>query len=117
MSKAVRVSVIDLGGGYSDSDLKRAARCFRYAAPTIDAQTGDGLSGQIRNNNDETELDLQTIAAFAPGSTIQLIEPATGLIPCSMPPPACLATRTAPRITRRSPTVSAPCRSRRGTSA
>jgi hypothetical protein len=77
-SQAVRVAVIDLGGGYSDSDIQAAARCFHYAAPTIDVHAGDGVSGQIRNTNDETELDLQTIAAFAPGSTIQLIEATNG---------------------------------------
>jgi hypothetical protein len=77
-SRAVRVAVIDLGGGYSPSDIWLADRCFGYAQPTIDVQTGDGVSGQIRNNNDETELDLQTVAAFAPGSTIQLIEATNG---------------------------------------
>jgi subtilase family serine protease len=77
-SKAVRVAVIDLGGGYSDSDIRRAARCFGYGAPRIDVHTGDGVSDPIRNNNDETELDLQTIAAFAPASTIQLIEATNG---------------------------------------
>ena len=77
-SRAVRVAVIDLGGGYLPSDIERAARCFGYAVPTIDVHTGDGLSVPIRNNNNETELDLQTIAAFAPGSTIQLIEAANG---------------------------------------
>jgi subtilase family serine protease len=77
-SKAVRVAVIDLGGGYSPSDIWLADRCFGYPQPTIDVHTGDGVSGQIRNNNDETELDLQTVAAFAPGSTIQLIEATNG---------------------------------------
>jgi subtilase family serine protease len=77
-SKAVRFSIIDLGGGYSSSDLQAAARCFGYAEPTIDFETGDGISGQIRNNNDETELDLQTVGAYAPGSTIQLIEATNG---------------------------------------
>jgi kumamolisin len=77
-SKALRVSVIDLGGGYTNSDIQAAARCFGYVAPKIEVQTGDGISGMIRNNNDETELDLQTIAAFAPGSTIQLIEATNG---------------------------------------
>jgi len=41
-SKAVRVGVIDLGGGYSPSDIRLADRCFRYAPPRIDVQTGDG---------------------------------------------------------------------------
>ena len=77
-SKAVRVAVIDLGGGYSPSDIWLADRCFGYPQPTIDVQTGDGVSGQIRSNNDETELDLQTVAEFAPGSTIQLIEATNG---------------------------------------
>jgi subtilase family serine protease len=77
-TRAVRVTVIDLGGGYLDSDIQAAARCFHYATPVIDVRTGDGLSGQIRNNSDETELDLQTIAAFVPGARIQLIEATDG---------------------------------------
>jgi subtilase family serine protease len=77
-SKAVRVAVIDLGGGYSLSDLWLADQCFGYPQPIIDVQTGDGLTGQLRNNNDETELDLQTVAAFAPGATIQLVEATNG---------------------------------------
>jgi subtilase family serine protease len=78
VTKAVRVSVIDLGGGYSDSDIQGAANCFGYAPPTIDVQTGDGISGRIHNNNDETELDLQTMAASVPGATIQLVEATNG---------------------------------------
>jgi subtilase family serine protease len=78
VTRAVRVAVIDLGGGYSASDIQRAAGCFHYAAPRLEAQAGDGISGQIRNNNDETELDLQTLAAFLPGATIQLTEAANG---------------------------------------
>jgi kumamolisin len=77
-TQAVRVAVVDLGGGYSGSDIQRAASCFGYAAPRIEVQAGDGISGQIRNNNDETELDLQTLAPFLPGSTIQLIEATNG---------------------------------------
>jgi hypothetical protein len=78
VTRAVRVAVIDLGGGYSNFDLRGAAHCFGYAPARIEVQTGDGITGQIRNNNDETELDLQTIAAYAPGSTIQLIEATNG---------------------------------------
>ena len=77
-TRAVRVAVIDLGGGYSASDIQRAAGCFAYAAPRIEVQVSDGMSGQIRNNSDETELDLQTLAAFLPGGTIQLTEAANG---------------------------------------
>jgi len=74
----VRVAVIDLGGGYSDSDIQGAANCFGYAPPTIAVQSGDGISGRIHNNNDETELDLQTMAASVPGATIQLVEATNG---------------------------------------
>jgi subtilase family serine protease len=77
-TEAVRFSVIDLGGGYSSSDIQGAARCFGYRAPTIDVEAGDGVSGRLRNDNDETELDLQTVGAYAPGSTIQLIEATNG---------------------------------------
>jgi kumamolisin len=78
VTRAVRVAVVDLGGGYSESDIQRAARCFHYAAPTIELQTGDGISGPIRNNSDETELDLQTLGAYIPGSTIELVEATNG---------------------------------------
>jgi subtilase family serine protease len=78
VTRAVRVAVIDLGGGYSASDIQRAASCFGYAAPRIETQAGDGITGEIRNNNDETELDLQTLAAFLPGGTIQLTEATNG---------------------------------------
>ena len=78
VTKAVRVAVIDLGGGYSDSDIQGAANCFGYAPPTIAVQSGDGISGRIHNNNDETELDLQTMAASVPGATIQLVEATNG---------------------------------------
>jgi subtilase family serine protease len=77
-TRAVRVSVIDLGGGYLDSDILAAARCFGYAPPRIDVQTGDGITGRIGNNNQETELDLQTIAAYVPGARIQLVEATNG---------------------------------------
>ena len=75
---AARVSVIDLGGGFSQGDVQGAAQCFGYVAPTIDVHTGDGMSDHIHNNSDETELDLQTMGAFVPGGTIQLIEDSNG---------------------------------------
>jgi subtilase family serine protease len=75
---AVRVSVIDLGGGFAQGDVQGAAQCFGYVAPTVEVHTGDGMSGQIHNNSDETELDLQTMGAFVPGGTIQLIEDTNG---------------------------------------
>ena len=78
LTDAVRVSVIDLGGGFSDSDIQGAAKCFGYTAPTINVDTGDGITGRIQNNSDETELDLQTMGAFVPGGTIQLIEATNG---------------------------------------
>jgi subtilase family serine protease len=78
LTMAVRVSVIDLGGGFSQADIQGAARCFGYLAPSIEVQTSDGMSAQIHNNNDETELDLQTMAAYVPGGTIQLIEATNG---------------------------------------
>jgi subtilase family serine protease len=77
-TRAVRVSVIDLGGGFSDADVQAAAKCFGYDPPAVDVRTGDGITGRIENNSDETELDLQTMAAFVPGGTIQLIEATNG---------------------------------------
>jgi subtilase family serine protease len=81
-TRAVRVAVIDFGGGFSDADVQGAATCFGYVAPAIAVRTGDGITGRIRNNNDETELDLQTMAAYAPGGIIELIEATNG--PSSM---------------------------------
>jgi subtilase family serine protease len=75
---AARVSVIDLGGGFKQSDVQGAAQCFGYLAPSVEVHTGDGMSSQIHNNSDETELDLQTMGAFVPGGTIQLIEATNG---------------------------------------
>jgi kumamolisin len=72
------VSVIDLGGGFKQGDVQGAAQCFGYVPPTIEVHTGDGMSDQIHNNSDETELDLQTMGAFVPGGTIQLIEDTNG---------------------------------------
>jgi subtilase family serine protease len=77
-TKAVRAAVIDLGGGYSRPDVNNEAACFGYVAPAIRVQLGDGVSGHMLNNSDESELDLQTIGAFAPGSRIQLIEATNG---------------------------------------
>jgi subtilase family serine protease len=77
-TRAARVAVIALGGGYSPSDIQGASGCFGYAAPRIELQAGDGISGEIRNNSDETELDLQTLASFVQGGTIQLVEATNG---------------------------------------
>jgi subtilase family serine protease len=77
-TQAVRVSVISLGGGFSDADLQGAAKCFGYTAPGIALRTGDGITGRLRNNSGETELDLQTMAAYVPGGTIELIEATNG---------------------------------------
>jgi kumamolisin len=75
---AVRVTVVDLGGGFSENDIEGAAKCFGYTPPSVEIHTGDGITDTIINNNDETELDLQTMAAFVPGATIQLIEDTNG---------------------------------------
>ena len=78
-TRAARVSVIDLGGGYADADAQGAAKCLGYTPPKIQLQTGDGVgSGRIKGNDEETQLDLQTMGAYVPGGTIQLIQTTNG---------------------------------------
>jgi subtilase family serine protease len=74
----VHVGLIDLGGGYELSDVNTAADCFGYEAPHIAHYAGDGVGDAIANNNDETELDLQTMAAVLPGATIDLVQATNG---------------------------------------
>jgi subtilase family serine protease len=74
----VRVAVVDLGGGFSTDDLAEAASCFGYAPPNIELQHGDGVGQDIVNNNDETQLDIQTMAAVVPGATIEVVQATNG---------------------------------------
>jgi kumamolisin len=75
----VRVAIVDLGGGFDPDDIAAAAECFDYPKPKIDVHRGDGVGEDgITNNNDETQLDLQTMAAALPGANIELVQTANG---------------------------------------
>lgn len=75
---AATVSVIDLGGGFSGNDVAAAADCFGYTPAHLRVTRGDGVGQAIVNNSDETELDLQTVAATLPGATVRLVQATNG---------------------------------------
>jgi subtilase family serine protease len=68
------ITILDLGGGWLPSDLKQAGQCFGYAAPAVNQAQGDGVPAAINNANDETSLDVQTVAAVAPGAQLRLVQ-------------------------------------------
>jgi subtilase family serine protease len=68
------ITVLDLGGGWLANDLTLAGQCFGYVAPTVTQSQGDGVSTAIANPDDETSLDLQTVAAVAPHAQIRLVQ-------------------------------------------
>jgi subtilase family serine protease len=68
------ITVLDLGGGWRSSDLKLAGQCFGYRPPTVTQTQGDGVPTAIRNADDETSLDLQTVAATAPKAKLRLVQ-------------------------------------------
>jgi subtilase family serine protease len=68
------ITVLDLGGGWSPSDLKLAGECFGYSPPEVDQIQGDGVVTAIANADPETSLDLQTAAAVAPGAQLRLVQ-------------------------------------------
>lgn len=70
-----RVTVISLGGGFNDSDLKDAAECFGYRAPAVDVVLGDGIPSPIVSDSVETHLDLQTVSGVLRDATrIRLVQ-------------------------------------------
>jgi subtilase family serine protease len=72
------ITVVDLGGGWLSGDLRLAGQCFGYAPPRVIQTQGDGVASPIRNAADETSLDLQTVAAVAPGARLRLVQSAIG---------------------------------------
>jgi kumamolisin len=68
------ITILDLGGGWLPSDLKQAGQCFGYTPPAVNQAQGDGVSAAINNANDETSLDVQTMAAVAPGAQLRLVQ-------------------------------------------
>jgi subtilase family serine protease len=72
------ITVLDLGGGWLANDLKLAGQCFGYALPNVTQRQGDGVAAAIAHADDETSLDLQTVAAVAPGAQVRLVQTTLG---------------------------------------
>ena len=72
------ITVLDLGGGWLPNDLKLAGQCFGYSPPKVTQTQGDGVVTAIANADDETSLDLQTVAAVAPGAQLRLVQSTLG---------------------------------------
>jgi subtilase family serine protease len=75
------ITVLDLGGGWRSTDLKLAGECFGYRAPAVRETQGDGVPTAIRSADDETSLDLQTVAAVAPRAELRVVQTtSTGIL-------------------------------------
>jgi subtilase family serine protease len=72
------ITVVDLGGGWLPGDLRLAGQCFGYSPPRVTQTQGDGVAGAMRNADAETSLDLQTVAAVAPGARLRLVQSTLG---------------------------------------
>ncbi|HET6187213.1 MAG TPA: S53 family peptidase, partial [Trebonia sp.] len=68
------ITILDLGGGWLQSDLKQAGQCFGYTPPAVSQAQGDGVPAAIKHADDETSLDVQTVAAVAPGAQLRLVQ-------------------------------------------
>jgi kumamolisin len=68
------ITIIDLGGGWLSSDLKQAGQCFGYTPPAVSQAQGDGVPAAIKHADDETSLDVQTVAAVDPGAQLRLVQ-------------------------------------------
>lgn len=76
-----RVTIISFGGGFSDQDLAQAAACFGYTKPDVRITLGTGVSSPFVNVNDETTLDVQTVASTLKNATsIQMVQASGFLI-------------------------------------
>ena len=68
------ITILDLGGGWLQSDLKQAGQCFGYTPPAVSQAQGDGVPAAIKHADDETSLDVQTVSAVAPGAQLRLVQ-------------------------------------------
>jgi subtilase family serine protease len=68
------ITVLDLGGGWLSHDLKLAGQCFGYSPPKVTQTQGDGVATAIDHADDETSLDLQTVAAVAPKAQVRVVQ-------------------------------------------
>jgi kumamolisin len=68
------IALIELGGGYSATDLATYFRSLRVGSPTVTAVGVDGGSNAPTGNPDgpdgEVELDLEVAGALAPGAAL-----------------------------------------------
>jgi len=58
-----RVTIISLGGGFSEQDLADAAECFGFTKPEVNITLGTGVPSPFVNVDVETTLDVQTVAS------------------------------------------------------
>ena len=67
------IAIIELGGGYTDSDNSQAFTAMGLNTPTVIAGGVDGASNQptpATGANDEVALDIQVAGGIAPGANI-----------------------------------------------
>ena len=70
-----RVTIISMGGGFSDQDLAAAAQCFDYKKPAVKMTLGTGVSAPFVNVDDETTLDVQTVSSTLKNArSIQMVQ-------------------------------------------
>jgi subtilase family serine protease len=70
-----RVTIISMGGGFSDQDLAAAAACFDYKKPAVKMTLGTGVRTPFVNIDDETTLDVQTVSSTLKNArSIQMVQ-------------------------------------------
>ena len=76
-----KVTIISFGGGFSEQDLAQAATCFGYNKPNVRITLGTGVVSPFVNVDDETTLDVQTVASTLKNATsIQMVQASGFLI-------------------------------------
>ncbi|MBV8445311.1 MAG: S8 family serine peptidase [Candidatus Dormibacteraeota bacterium] len=70
------IGIVELGGGYTDSDVTAYAAALRIAVPQVTAVSVDGVSnspsGSVSSPDGEVALDIDVIAAVAAGAAIRV---------------------------------------------
>lgn len=68
------IAIIELGGGYTDSDLQAYFQGLGISQPTVTSVSVDGGQnnpvGQPNSDDGEVDLDIEVAGAIAPGATI-----------------------------------------------
>lgn len=75
-----RVTIISLGGGFSNQDLADAAECFGYTKPDVRITFGTGVSSPFVNIDGETTLDVQTVSSTLKNATALQMVQASGAL-------------------------------------